>query len=71
MQGNLERKAGRMFPTSADEEILPNVVWHRQSRPSIQQDFQNLVVVFVSGQDERCDIGGEGRRRPVHGFPAL
>lgn len=44
---------------------------HRQGRPSVEQNLQDLVVVLVGGQNQRRDVGGERGRGPVHGFPTL
>ena len=37
----------------------------------VQQDLDDLVVVGVSGEDERGDVGGEGGRVGGKRLPAL
>lgn len=48
-----------------------SVVRHRQRRTPVQQDFQNFIVVPVSGEHQWRDVRRERRRRTVDGFPAL
>lgn len=44
---------------------------HGERGTSVQQDLEDLVVVHVGGQDERCDVRGEVRDGAVYCFPAL
>ena len=50
---------------------LPDVVRHWKRCASIQKQFQNLIVVPVSGQDQRRDIGSEGGVFVIQRLPAL
>lgn len=45
---------------TAQKMDSPHVMRHRQGGSPVQQDLDYLVVVPVGGQDEGCDVGGEG-----------
>lgn len=48
-----------------------NIVRHRQRGAPIQKDFDDLVVVPVSGQYQGCDVRRERRGVRWQRFPAL
>lgn len=48
-----------------------NIVRHRQRGAPIQKDFDDLVVVPVSGQYQGCDVRRECRGVRWQRFPAL
>lgn len=50
---------------------LLDVVGHREGRPAIQQNLQNLIVVPVGGEDQRRYVWGKGCGVDVHFLPAL
>lgn len=51
--------------------ILPDIVGHRKGGTTVQEDFDDLIVVFMSCQDQRSDIWCERSGVPVNLLPAL
>ena len=47
------------------------MMWTRQSGTAVEEDFDDLVVVGVGGQDEGGDVGREGGSVGGDRLPAL
>lgn len=50
---------------------LLNVMWHRYSCSTVQQNFENLVVITMCCQNKRGNIRSKGRSGPIYVLPAL
>ena len=50
---------------------LLNVMWHSYSCSTVQQNFENLVVITMCCQNERGNIRSKGRSGPIYVLPAL
>lgn len=48
-----------------------DIVGHGQCGPSVQENLQDLVVVFVGCQKQWGDFGCEGRDVAIDFFPTL
>lgn len=47
----------------------PDVMRHGQDGATVEQDLEDLIVIPVGGQNERRDLGCEGRRVTVGLLP--
>ena len=69
--GKCNGELGDVDCVGCQEIDLPDVVGHRQSGASIQQDLEDLVIIAMGGQYQRSDIGREGRGGAIHFLPTL
>ena len=56
---------------SAVLTATPDIVGGGKSGSSVQQDLDDLVIICVSSQDQRGDVGREGGSVGWYRLPAL